>query len=452
MEELDRSRADDFAARRTLLRDIFHETLEAVDVRRIFSKAVSIENGSLRITDLRYDLSGFRRVLVIAIGKAAVPSADLVFGQLARANASAQAIVVGPGEIAKNTCPIKYWSGSHPLPDATAREAAHEIINRLQQTDHRDLVLFLISGGASAMVELPLDPSITVEETAEFYQALVHSGLNITQMNTLRKHVSAVKGGRLAQLAPDAAKCTLLISDVPDASIDVVGSGPTLPDSSTREHCWALLRNPQFHFQLPSRTRALLESADLPETPKHDAACFRHAEARVLLSTETMLAAAADSCRRLGFHVHIDNTCDDWEYRAAAEYLLAKLRSLAPQHPRVALLSGGEVLVKLGDQAGSGGRNQQFALYCATQLDSIEADVSVLSVGTDGIDGNSPAAGAVIDRTTQERARQAGFHVNGALHEFNAYPLFAAIGDAIVTGATGNNIRDLRILTAERSG
>jgi hydroxypyruvate reductase len=336
------------------------------------------------------------------------------------------------------------------MPDATARDAAHRIISRLRETDARDFVMFLISGGASAMVELPLDASVTSEDIAAFYRALVHSGLNIADMNALRKHVSAVKGGRLAELASDATKCTLLISDVPEGMADVIGSGPTLPDSSTREQCWELMRRPELQNRIPERVRRLLQEASLPETPKQNAACFRNAESRLVLSTATMLTSAAQSCERRGFHVVIDNSCDDWEYRAAADYLLERLRNLSAEHPRVCLLSGGEVLVNVGGEPGTGGRNQQFALYCATRLASIPAGVAVLTAGTDGVDGNSPAAGGVVDGTTVERARRAGLSVEDALERFDAYPLLAELGDVIVTGPTGNNVRDLRVLVAER--
>jgi hydroxypyruvate reductase len=432
-----------------MLRDIFREALDAIDVRTVLAHSVSCEEGLLCIADLHYRLADFRRVLVISVGKAAVPAAEVVLGALTKCTERVEAIVVGPGELRDLSVAVKQWHGSHPIPDANAREAAQCIFTVLQNTDASDLVLFLISGGASAMMELPLDPSLTIEEIAHFYRALVHSGLNIVEMNTLRKHLSAVKGGRLAEAAAQATKCTLLISDVRDGMEDVIGSGPSLPDSSTRDQCFELMRRPELQGKLPDRIRAFFGRPDLPETPKSAAPCFARARARVVLSTETMLLAAAEACHARGFHVVINNTCDDWEYRAAADYLLERLRELSAEYPRVALLSGGEVLVTVGQDAGVGGRNQQLALYCAAKLQDSTVPITILSVGSDGIDGNSSAAGAVVDDTTAIRAAKR--QIENALNRFDAYPLLARLGDAVVTGPTGNNVRDLRILIAERA-
>jgi hydroxypyruvate reductase len=445
------------AARREMLREIYAETLAAIRVRDVFARAVCYEEGRLCVADLRYELAAFRRVLVVAIGKAAVPGVEAIVDQVGPwlpVGCSLQALVIGPGELRAMPGEVEWRPGSHPIPDESARAAAMRVVEVLQETGPRDLVLFLISGGASAMVELPMEASLSVEETAEFYRALVHSGMKIAEMNALRKHFSAVKGGRMAALAGEATQCTLLVSDVPEGMVDVIGSGPTLPDSSTRDECWELLRRPELAGRLPERVRAFLESDELPETPKKDEACFRRAEFRVVLSTETMIEEAARLCEERGFVVVVDNACDDWEYREAAEYLLERLRGLVEQHERVCLLSGGEVLVSVGAEAGRGGRNQQFALYCATRLamrlEDFPAEVAVLSAGTDGIDGNSPAAGAVVDRTTVGRARAMGMSAEEALRRFDSYPLLEAVGDAIVTGPSGNNVRDLRILAAVR--
>ncbi len=449
MEELTQPRDPEGinADRRQMLRTIFEETLQVIDPRKALTQSVSWRQGVLHIADLSYRLADVDRVLVISIGKAAVPCAEVILGALAGSETPVEAIVVGPGEISNFPCAIQRWQGSHPLPDASSRDAARYVLHTLKSCSARDLILFLISGGASAMLELPLDPALTIEETAAFYLALVNSVLNIADMNTLRKHLSAVKGGRLAEAATDATKCTLLISDVREGREDVIGSGPSLPDLSTREDCFEIMRRPELKDKVPDRVRAFLESAELPETPKAGAPCFRRARSRVLLSTETMLLAAASALQRRGFHVVINNTCDDCEYRAAADYLLARLRELSAEYPRVALVSGGEVLVGVGANAGIGGRNQQFALYCATKLHTVPAHTTVLSAGSDGIDGNSPAAGAVLNSTTMNAAEHQS---REALERFDSYPLLRQLGATIVTGPTGNNVRDLRILIAER--
>jgi hydroxypyruvate reductase len=306
-----------------------------------------------------------------------------------------------------------------------------------------DLVLFPVSGGSSAMMELPVEQSITIEETADFHRALVHSGLNIADMNALRKHFSAVKGGRLAALAGQATQCTLLVSDVPADRLHVIGSGPSLPDPTTREDCRRLMQQ----LNMPRPVREYFASASLPETPKPEDECFRKAQWRCLLSSETMLHIAAELCAAQGFHTVVDNTCDEWDYRQAADYLLDRMRSLTAGHERVCLLSAGELSVRIEGTAGIGGRNQQFALYCATQLRASEA---VLSAGSDGIDGNSPAAGAVVDAPTIQRAESLGLFAPAALEAFDSFPFFDKLGDAIVSGPTGNNVRDLRIFCGTR--
>jgi glycerate 2-kinase len=450
-------RLDEGAARRELLGEIFRETLRAIDVREVFAHAVRCDGGGLRVADLRYELARFRRVLVVGIGKAAAPGVEAVVRQVSGGlpkGCVLRALGVGPGEVSSevpcDACEMEWWPGSHPIPDEGARAAAERLVEVLRETGPEDLVLFLVSGGASAMVELPLDGAVSVEETAEFYRALVHSGLSIAEMNTLRKHFSAVKGGRLARLAARAMQCTLLVSDVSEGMADVIGSGPTLPDSSTREQCWELLRRPELAGALPRRVREFLESGDLEETPKGSDACFARAQWRVVLSMETMLRGAARICEERGFTVAIDNTCDEWEYREAAEYLLERMRGLMEQHERVCLVSGGEVLVRVGVDAGRGGRNQQFALYCATRLEELPAEIAVLSAGTDGIDGNSVAAGGVVDATTVARARAMGLSVEEALERFDSSAVLERLGEAIVTGPSGNNVRDLRVLMGVR--
>jgi glycerate 2-kinase len=261
----------------------------------------------------------------------------------------------------------------------------------------------------------------------------------------VRKHLSAVKGGRLAQAAFPAQQVSLLVSDVPDGTPDALASGPTMPDSTSVDDCYRIAEKYELLRQFPVSTRELFERHALDETPKSDDPAFVRARWWTVLSNQSAIEEASVAAERAGFIVHVDNSCDDWDYEQAADYLLQRVRELRKQFSAVCLISGGEVTVKVTN-GGVGGRNQQFALACAEKIAG--ENLTVLSAGTDGVDGNSPAAGAIADGTTLERARGRGLAVRGALEAFDAYPFFKALGDAIETGPTGNNLRDLRILLA----
>ena len=217
-------------------------------------------------------------------------------------------------------------------------------------------------------------------------------------------------------------------------------------DSTTVEDCYAIVQKYDLMKKFPASVRDLFASRALEETPKPGDPLFHRSRWWPILSSVTAQKSAAAKAAASGFTVEVDNRCDDWDYAKAADYLLKRLRELGKGASKVCLISGGEVTVKVGGCGGVGGRNQQFALYCAEKIAG--ENICVLSAGTDGIDGNSPAAGAVADGTTVQRARAAGVELNKALKEFDAYPAFDKLGDAVVTGPTGNNVRDLRILLA----
>jgi hydroxypyruvate reductase len=277
------------------------------------------------------------------------------------------------------------------------------------------------------------------------YSALVHSGAPIADINAIRKHLSAVKGGRLAKAAFPAQQVSLLVSDVPDNTPDALASGPTMPDSTSVEDCCRVVERYDLLAQFPPSVRELFERHALEETPKSDDPAFHRARWWTVLSNQTAIEEASVAAERAGFFVHVDNSCDDWDYQKAADYLLNKVRELRKRCSPVCLISGGEVTVNV-TKSGTGGRNQQFALACAEKIAG--EPITVLSAGTDGVDGNSPAAGAVVDGSTIERIRQQGLDARQALEDFDAYPLFRALDDVIQTGPTGNNLRDLRILLA----
>jgi hydroxypyruvate reductase len=377
------------------------------------------------------------------MGKAALPMLDALRAHLPHPLAGG--VCCAPLLPEERISCIDYFTGGHPLPNQDSFASARRAVSLLRETNAQDFVFFLISGGGSAMFELPLDPNISLEETRVLYQALVGSGATIAEINTVRKHFSAVKGGRLAASAPHAAKLSLLVSDVAPRFLDALASGPTLPDSSTVAQCRQIIERYHLHDRLTPGLSAFFASPDLPETPQ-----LSSAPVETLLSSDDLLHAAQAHAKTLGYEVVIDNTCDDWDYADATRYLLDRFEQLRQQHAKLCLLSGGEVTVRLGHQHGAGGRNQQFALACAVELaePSQSAPMVVLSAGSDGIDGNSPAAGALADATTVLRGQALGMDAESALARFDAYPLFTALADTLVTGPTHNNLRDLRIMLA----
>src|SRR5581483_2633441 len=283
---------------------------------------------------------------------------------------------------------FRYFHGGHPLPNAESIRAAESILKSLSAQNEASLVIFLVSGGGSATIEKPWDDEITLEDLIETYRVLVHSGGSISEINTIRKHLSAVKGGRLAQAAYPAHQLSILVSDVPNNTPDALASGPTMPDSTTAEDCYRIASKYKMAQLLPTSVRQLFERRALDETPKSDDPAFVRARWWTILSNSALLDAARGEAERQGFVVEIDNSCDDWDYVKAADYLLRRLRELRKDRERVCLLSGGEVTVTV--QNGCvGGRNQQFALYCATRIGN--ENICVLSAGSDGIDGDSPA-------------------------------------------------------------
>ncbi|MGC9158879.1 MAG: glycerate kinase type-2 family protein [Terracidiphilus sp.] len=427
------------------------------------------------------DLSSYKKIFVIALGKAAGPMLDTLLSRMKRRQGLR-------GICCSNQLPrnrdrrFQYYQGGHPLPNEDSFEAARAALDLLRKAHKDTLVFFLISSGGSAMFDLPLDPRISLSDTIAFHRLLLASGSPISEINILRKHFSAVKGGRLAMAASEAFKISLLLPDVPLRSLGALSSGPTSPDHSTVDDVRALLAKYDLASQLPASVRAFFERDDLPESPGNKswrppffpklprlgfppargvataaAMCgeneaFRQSIFEILLSSHDLVENARALAEKAGFHVEVDNSCDDWDYADAARYLLGRFHELRAVHPRLCLISVGEVTVKLDRFPGSGGRNQQFVMECALELEHHPGEpLTVLSAGSDGVDGNTRAAGAIADPTTVSRAHTFGFHLKAALTAFDCCPMFTALGDSVVTGPTGCNLRDLRLLLADSS-
>jgi glycerate 2-kinase len=427
---------------RVTARQIFERALNESSIDRAFERHVSSERGVLRICEDLYDLHSYNRVLVVSIGKAAH---TMVSALTVQAGDNFEGIIASSVQPSSQARGFRYFHGGHPTPNEESIRAAEAMLKSLTAQNAASLVIFMLSGGGSSIAEKPIDGEISLEDLIATYRVLVHSGAPIVEINAIRKHLSAIKGGRLAQAALAARQVSILISDVPDNTPDALASGPTMPDSTSAEDCYAIAAKHRLPEQFPASVRELFQRHALDETPKSDDPAFHRSRWWPVLSNSTLLEAAKNEAERHGFIVEVDNSCDDWDYARAAEYLLERLSELRKKSERICLLSGGEVTVKVSN-GGVGGRNQQFALACAEKIAG--ANITVLSAGTDGIDGNSSAAGAVVDGTTVERAKSRGLQPEANLRDYSAYPFFDALGDTIMTGPTGNNLRDLRILLA----
>lgn len=428
---------------RSTAREIFLDALSEANIEKAFDRHVNYERGVLRVCDDLYDLSVHSRVLCVSFGKAGHRMAEILARQV---GTTIEGITVDPNPHPYQLSGYRYFAGGHPQPNAESVRGAEAILKSLGALNPQALVIYLVSGGGSAALEKPVDEEIALPDLIATYKVLVNSGAPIAQINAVRKHLSAVKGGRMARAAQGAQQVSIMVSDVPENALDSLSSGPTMPDSSTVDDCYRIAREYNLLPALPASVRELFARRALEETPKKDDPAFARSRWWTILSNETAEKAAAAAALRHGFAVEIDHSCDDWDYAKAADYLLDRVRKLRQGVSKACIISGGEVTVKVPANAGAGGRNQHFALYCAQKI--ARENIVALSAGTDGIDGTSPAAGAVADGTTLERAQKAGLDVAAHFNGFNSFPLFEKLGDVIETGPTGNNVRDLRVLMA----
>jgi len=309
----------------------------------------------------------------------------------------------------------------------------------------------LLSGGGSALVEFPLDPTVTLDDMQALHRLLVNCGASIDEINAVRKHLSAVKGGRLAVAAGDATKITLGVTDVPDGQESALASGPTLPDPTTVSDACGVLRRYELLSKLPRSIRTQFEQPwCIRETPKAGDAALdpRRNSFQILLGRHELFHAAHHASESEEFVTFCDNSTDNWPVEQAVDFLLAQLNSLKAANPgkKVAVIADGEVSSPVtGD--GVGGRNLAFVLDSVKKIAGRK--IAVLSGGTDGVDGSSPAAGAVADGETFSRAQSLSLDPSAFFRRSDAYTFFRALDDTIETGPTGNNLRDLRILLAE---
>lgn len=430
-----------------IAREIFRQTLASIDIPSVIERKVQCENSHLMLPCGTLHLRGISRILLIAIGKAANAMASGFAGILPR-TVSVEGVVAAPTKPSTPLRGLEYFQAGHPIPDENSLRAAETILQALGSCGENTLVVFLLSGGGSALVEVPLDSSLKLQDVQAIHHALVTCGAPIDAMNTVRRHLSAVKGGRLAVAAGAARKLTLAVSDVPVGKEAALASGPTVADPTTIADVEHVLKRYGLRERFPVAVRDWLAAGHMPETPKPGHPAFANAHFELLLGLDDLFHAAHHAVEAHGYVSFCDNSTDDWPVQQAADNLLAQLDSWqgANADKRVAVIADGELSSPVTG-SGTGGRNSAFVLACIRKIAGRK--FTVLSAGTDGADGNSPAAGAVADGDTLTRARSVGLDPDEAFRNCDAYSFFSKLEDAIVTGPTGNNLRDLRILLAE---
>lgn len=429
-------------------RAIFKAALKAADPVEAVRRHLAVEGGTLVAGKRRYRLESFRNIYVIGAGKASAAMAAGVERVLGRRIRSGL-VNVKYGHLAKLRRILLNECG-HPVPDASGVRGAERILEIARQAGEDDLILCLISGGASALLAAPAAP-ITLAEKQATTRLLLACGANIHEINAVRKHLSQVKGGQLARLAYPATVLALLLSDVIGDDLDVIGSGPTAPDRSTFADVNAVLHKYGLWERVPRAVGERIESGlsgEIPETPKTGEPALSRAQNLVIGSARLAVDAAVQTARSFGLRTVVLSTFIEGETRDVARMhaAIAKevLSSGRPVRAPACLISGGETTVTLRGN-GLGGRNQEFVLAAAIDLTGHHR-VVVLSGGTDGTDGPTDAAGAIADGATLARAERLGLDARRFLADNDSYHFFEPLGDLLKTGPTNTNVMDVRLV------
>lgn len=420
------------------------------DARRILRSAIAAADAGLAVERcLRRNqpmlADRYRDIYVVGAGKACAAMARPVERLLGK-RIAAGLINVKYGHAGRGLRRIEVNECGHPVPDLGGEAGADRMANIARSAGAQDLIVCLISGGASALLPLPASP-VTLEDTQETTRLLLECGANIHEMNCVRKHISQVQGGQLARLAYPATVLTLILSDVVGDDLDVIGSGPTVPDRSTFAEARAVFEKYGIWGKVPANVRKRL-AGNVPETPKPGDKIFAKVRNAIAGSNRLAVDAAEREARSLAYRTMVLSTFVEGETRDVARVHAAIAKEIRatgrPVKPPACVISGGETTVTIRGQ-GLGGRNQEFALAAAMDIAGMK-DTVILSAGTDGTDGPTDAAGAIADGTTVARAQTMGMDAAAFLADNDSYHFFEPIGGLIKTGPTGTNVADVRIV------
>lgn len=427
---------------------VFRAGLRAADAEEAVRRQVRLDGEILTMAGARYDLGRHEGIWLVGMGKASAamarPLVDLLGGRI---RGGVINVKRGHGLLLAG---VRVHEAGHPVPDQAGVHGTREILDLLAGTGHDDLVLCLVSGGASALSPSPAE-GLTLEDKQEVTRRLLECGATIHEMNAVRKHLSGVKGGRLARRASPSMVVSLLLSDVIGDDPGTIGSGPTAPDRSTFAECLGILERYGIRERIPAPALRLLEAGAggaLEETPKPGDPAFRRVRNVVVGGNAMAVEAARARAAELGYNALVLSSFVDGETREVARVhgaIAHEILARGNPVPRPAcVISGGETTVTLKGP-GLGGRNQEFALAAALSIQGLDG-VVVLSGGTDGTDGPTDAAGALVDGGTVERARSRGLDARGFLDRSDSHNFFKPLGDLLETGPTLTNVMDLRVV------
>jgi hydroxypyruvate reductase len=427
---------------------IFDAGLQAVEPGVAVKNYCRLEGDHFFIGEREYDLSRFNNLFVIGAGKASAPMAAAIEEFLGK-RIKTGIINVKYGHVTKLN-QVKLIEAGHPVPDQNGETGSRAILDLAQEAGEDDLLLCLMSGGGSALLPLAA-PGLTLKDKQDTIKVLLACGATIHEINTIRKHTSMIKGGRLAQAAYPATLVALILSDVIGDNLDVIASGPTVPDSSSFADCLNIFKKYNIINELPDSVVNHITAGmdgEVSETPKSDDPAFDRTYNLIVGSNIEAIIAAKQKAEGLGYKTLVLSSMIEGETRHVAHVHGAIARETIktghPLSPPACILSGGETTVTIAGK-GLGGRNQEFALAAAIDIADIERIV-ILCAGTDGTDGPTDAAGAIANTHTCKQALSIGLDPKKFLDENNSYHFFEKLGDLLITGPTNTNVMDLRIV------
>jgi len=450
---IDAESANVLSAMRSEAEKIFHASLKRVDPYEAVRRILRLEGNRLLLcqegeTEEVPDFRNVDRIFVVGAGKATAPMARAVEDLLG--DRIAQGIINVKYGFGDRLLRTEIIEAGHPLPDQKGAAGTRKIVDLLQSAGERDLVFSLISGGGSALLPLPAG-TVTLAEKQALTQKLLECGASIEEINTIRKHISLSKGGQLARVAFPATTLNLMLSDVVGDRMDVIASGPSVPDQSTFKEAWAIIEKYGL-THIPESIRTHLQrglEGKIPETPKHGDIVFSRVVNRIVGSNLLALQAAKEEAEAMGYRTLILSSMVEGETKEVARVHTAIAREILasgqPLAPPACVISGGETTVTIRGN-GLGGRNQEFCLAAALDLKGSSPRVVILSGGTDGNDGPTPAAGAMVDPQSVERGIQAGMNAGDYLRNNDSYSFFEKTGELLITGPTKTNVMDVRLI------